>query len=529
MGRITIYAINGCPFCIKAKEALKKRKIPYLEINLSSHPDKRSDLLNISNSLTVPQIFFNEEHIGGSVELIAVLEQWDKEEKGNSNSNGSGSGISPLQRYQTEIKAKPDPIDARLQPSAKDAVIDTTEAPPRNEGDKILLFNSSQKVTVLEMTRRLLNTVPTNDLVYRGKTYKHAITGCDLISCLMKEFKLSNRSEALEFGVKTLNKRQLLTHVTGDHELSDRNDLYFRLQPHQSPNVLNSFRVWTDRVDPNALAVLSRLSKKLQQIFDRATDSEGIVNLSNAMKDSEYDLFEEEICELQHISMDGMGTNTKTAFVINLYNLLIKYAQIKVGVPSTNLQRASFFTGVTVNVGGEIFSFHDLENGILRSNALPPYALKKVFASNDTRLKLIVDKVDPRIHFGLNCGARSCPPVKKFTVNDLNEELRIVALAFCEQDIKLDESTNSMHCNTIFKWYSKDFARSVNALPKEIVQFLNPNGGKYKILQSMIKKGSIKIVFEKYDWGSNVSHSKDFDKSELNANQFKVKNLFLGV
>lgn len=518
MGKVTVFSINGCPHCIKAKEALKSRNIPFTEINLSSYPDKRSDLLKLSNALTVPQIFFNEKHLGDAETLIGLLEQWDKDEPTMG---------SAYQRYEQEIKSQPDPSDPRLQPSTKEPVVEVA-APPRNDDDKIVLPKSEKSISVLEMTNMLTSKVPISNLVYRGKTYKHSITGHDFSTFLMKEFDLT-KEEAGKFGLY-LNKRKIISHVTNDHEFSDRKNLYFRLQPHHTPSVLNTYRVWTDRVDTNPLNVVSRLSKQLGKIFDRAIESDGNVNLSTASQDPDYKIFEEAICELQGISMEEMDRNTKTAFLINVYNLMIKYAQVKVGVPSNTPQRAAFFYGVKVNIGGEEFSFQELEHGILRSNSLPPYALRKVFAQDDKRLRLILDKVDPRIHFGLNCGARSCPPVKKFTAMDLEEELRIVALSFCEDDanIKIKESTQTLHCNTILKWYLKDFAPSLNELPKALLSFLNPDGDKRNMLESLIAKGPIKVQFNEYDWSSDVSHGKDFSKSGLKADEYSLKTAFFG-
>jgi len=267
------------------------------------------------------------------------------------------------------------------------------------------------------------------------------------------------------------------------------------------------------------------VSKSLQKVFDRAVGSDGNVNLSTAAQDPEYERFEEEICELQNVDLTKMDLNTKTAFVINVYNLMIKYAQIKVGVPSTNLQRVAFFNSVSMNIGGEVFSFHELEHGILRGNALPPYAFRKVFSPVDKRLRLSVEKVDPRIHFGLNCGARSCPPVKKFSATDLNEELRIVSLAFCEADdnVMVDESSHSLTCNTIFKWYMNDFAPSIAQFPQALLKYLK--GVKKETLQKMIKKGNIKVKFYTYDWGSDVSNSRDFFTSDLKSDQYSLKSV----
>lgn len=512
MGRVTLFAIDGCPHCIRAKTALKERKIPFTEINLTYHPDKRSDMLSLSNSLTVPQIFFNENLVqGGATALLSLLKKWDED--------GTSGGSSALEIFENEVKSKPDPTDSRLEPSTAPPVKEQ-DPPPRNQSDFIILpsFGEGGTAAVLDITVRLMRAVPKYNLSYLGKTYKNAITGAGMTKALMSEFALE-KEDAINFGVH-LQERHILHHVTGDHRFSDAKNLYFRLQPYQTSSILNSFRIWTDRVDPDPMAAVSRLNKIMQNIQSRAADKNGDVDLNAASKDDEYAMFEEEVCELQGVDMTSMDGNAKTAFIINVYNLMIKYAQIKVGVPSSNLERASFFTKIMMDIGGNTFSFNELENGLLRANAKAPYAIRKTFRENDGRAKLALAKVDRRIHFALNCGAKSCPPVKKFTSKDLEEELRIVALSFCEQDdnVKIFPKLNELRLNTIFKWYRPDFAPSVSDLTRNLIEFMR--GEKKTMLSKMVdEKRVIKITFNDYDWTSNVTNSKKFDISTLRSNE----------
>ncbi len=44
----------------------------------------------------------------------------------------------------------------------------------------------------------------------------------------------------------------------------------------------------------------------------------------------------------------------------------------------------------------------------------------------------VVKPVDPRIHFALVCGAKSCPPIKVYTPTSLQEGLDSATMAFCE-------------------------------------------------------------------------------------------------
>ena len=62
-----------CSYCDAAKRLLKRNNIPYNEINVALEEKKREEMLNKSNGKrTIPQIFFNELHIGGYEELRAL-------------------------------------------------------------------------------------------------------------------------------------------------------------------------------------------------------------------------------------------------------------------------------------------------------------------------------------------------------------------------------------------------------------------------------------------------------------------------
>ena len=65
MKKITIYTTPYCPFCVRAKELLKKKNIDFKEIDLSEDPEKFDEMIKKSNGArTVPQIFVDDTHIG---------------------------------------------------------------------------------------------------------------------------------------------------------------------------------------------------------------------------------------------------------------------------------------------------------------------------------------------------------------------------------------------------------------------------------------------------------------------------------
>ena len=73
MKKVVIYTGPMCNFCSAAKHLLNKKKVSYEEINIGYDEKKRDEMLKKSNGAkTIPQIFIEEKHIGGYVELKAL-------------------------------------------------------------------------------------------------------------------------------------------------------------------------------------------------------------------------------------------------------------------------------------------------------------------------------------------------------------------------------------------------------------------------------------------------------------------------
>ena len=73
MKNVTVYMGPMCAFCDAAKRLLTKKNIPYKEINVALDENKREEMLKKSNGKkTIPQIFIEDYHIGGYVELRSL-------------------------------------------------------------------------------------------------------------------------------------------------------------------------------------------------------------------------------------------------------------------------------------------------------------------------------------------------------------------------------------------------------------------------------------------------------------------------
>ena len=64
-----VWSKDQCPYCVQAKALLESRGIEYEERNINNGWDKEDLMAAVPNARTVPQIFLDEQLIGGFTEL----------------------------------------------------------------------------------------------------------------------------------------------------------------------------------------------------------------------------------------------------------------------------------------------------------------------------------------------------------------------------------------------------------------------------------------------------------------------------
>lgn len=72
---VFVYVTDYCPYCTRAKALLSKKSVPYTEVSCEDRPDLRRWLVSASGQRTVPQIFINNEPIGGFSDMAALEQQ----------------------------------------------------------------------------------------------------------------------------------------------------------------------------------------------------------------------------------------------------------------------------------------------------------------------------------------------------------------------------------------------------------------------------------------------------------------------
>ena len=76
MSAVEVYTTTYCPYCVRAKTLLEHKNVEFTEINVDQAPQLRAQMRERANGgNSVPQIFINEQHIGGCDDIMLLERQ----------------------------------------------------------------------------------------------------------------------------------------------------------------------------------------------------------------------------------------------------------------------------------------------------------------------------------------------------------------------------------------------------------------------------------------------------------------------
>jgi hypothetical protein len=179
--------------------------------------------------------------------------------------------------------------------------------------------------------------------------------------------------------------------------------------------------------------------------------------------------------ELAEMRPSGLPVDARLAYWINLYNaltleLVLEHYPVgsirEIGGPGGSPWKRDLVT-----VEGREVSLDEIENAILR-----------------------VEFSEPRIHFALNCAARSCPPLRAeaFSAARLDEQLEEQTVRFLgdPRENGVDDE-GRLHLSPVFEWYAADFENAAGSVAAWVRTYLDgaPEGAE--------------IRYREYDWSLN--------------------------
>ena len=178
---------------------------------------------------------------------------------------------------------------------------------------------------------------------------------------------------------------------------------------------------------------------------------------------------------------------SKKAFWINIYNA---YTQISLHAnPDKYKNRGSFFGEKQIDIAGKNLSLDNVEHDLLRRSKIKWSLghLNKLFPAAFEKQQR-VDTLDYRIHFALNCGAASCPPIAFYKPEQISTQLNLATKAYLGGDAVYNEKDNEVSLPAIMGWFRGDFGGKKNMLKL------------LKQLKIVPEDKQPKIKFSKYNW-----------------------------
>lgn len=180
------------------------------------------------------------------------------------------------------------------------------------------------------------------------------------------------------------------------------------------------------------------------------------------------------------------------AFWINIYNAYI----IKILTEDASLyeDRRGFFKKPFIKVAGREMSFANIEHGILRRSEFEYFLgyLRNPFAPKYQK-RLRPEASEYRIHFALNCGAKSCPPVNIYDPETLDAQLDEMQLAYLTRMTSYLKDERKVVTTPLASWFRGDFGGKGGV--KEILWKLG-----------LIPHTQLDLSFGDYDWTLDINN-----------------------
>jgi len=259
-------------------------------------------------------------------------------------------------------------------------------------------------------------------------------------------------------------------------------------------------------VKKNADQVAEEIRDIMSQIFSKFLSADGkTVDYDGIASSPLWAEYLNLATQLQRVDIETLDRDAKLAFFINIYNILCIHGLIEKGVPSNLLARFQFYKDTSYVIGGHLMTLNEIENGILRSNRASGGTLfLKPFSEDDSRLKISLPEADARIHFALNCGAKSCPRLRVYSSKDVQSQLSTATKEYLEtmEGLIVRPKKNSVKLSKLFEWYEVDFGENTEQVLGWVIRHMEDSQKKGR-LESMLKRGGYDVSHITYNWGHN--------------------------
>lgn len=167
---------------------------------------------------------------------------------------------------------------------------------------------------------------------------------------------------------------------------------------------------------------------------------------------------------LRNVHLQGLNSSERKAFFVNLYHLMVVHACLLVGPPRSASKFVRFFTTMSYECAGELFSLAELEHNILRASMRPPNGVLTKFLIPHSAYDCGLRLPDHRLNFVLNCGSEAGPSgVPIYTASSssgkdlLDAQLDAASTCYLQQLVKVSLAKRTVTIPKMCQLYTADF------------------------------------------------------------------------
>ena len=376
-----------------------------------------------------------------------------------------------------------------------------------------LLSEMEEEEEFHRLISRFRGALDIRDRTQNGVPFFKSFTGADFAEFLVRELSIPSREEAAAIAGRWLDAG-VFYHVGRHGRFRADGGLYW-FKEDEVGSILNMKSLWQGPVR-SPEEILGGFYRALGGVYARfvALGSGGAtsVDYEGLAVSAEFQALQASSSELQKLDLTALSFSEKVAFFLNIFNALVLVAFVVVGPPYTHHQRLHFFNHTCFMIGNHLWSLNEVRDGVLRGNQKPHMSYQRVFRRNDPRLESAVVVWDPRIHFALVRGSRSCPPYRLYTGDNVDLELNNATAEFCSQHIRVSSTglpdpakpfaglKRQIVLPALFEWYTEDFGSTGDQCVKWAAQFL-PKARQREVMEA-IESDNYDIRYTPFDCGA---------------------------
>ena len=286
---------------------------------------------------------------------------------------------------------------------------------------------------------------------------------------------------------------------------------------------------------------LVSISKRLLLAVRKSTaTSENTGNNTTASSNYHETIVRQEQNKLESLgnivqSFGNLSENAKKAFWINIYNSYLQLGLIRrrrqqqqqQDQQQSSKSKISIYKQRNILIAQSYyFSLDDIEHGILRSckwkfgyGYINDYSRYCCCSKHSQLIHQLAcqnnnnsNQVDYRIHFALNCGAKSCPPIAFYDSTKIDTQLDKATKSFLSQETSVDDINKQVHVSKLMYWYYGDFGgrEGIYAI---LQKYLNDDDNGNNIDNwNRMKTNHYKLVYKGFSWEQQLNnYTKDDD------------------